>query len=162
MMKFSPILLSGLFLSAPVFAQQGQSNTYSTQNCYMHYEHYTAGSYNSDGSYRKGNLKTKRKRVPCNQVEVAHGAYHGGYHQPYPQTYAQPYPQPYPQQQSPIVIQQGSSQSSGCDRIARMGLGAGGGALAGRYIGGGSKSKHTIRNTTIGAIAGGVIGRMFC
>lgn len=157
-MKFSPILISGLFFATPAIAQQGQSNFYSTQKCYEYYEHYTAGSYNSDGSYRRGDLRIKRRKVPCNQVELAHNGYHGN-HQSYPQSYAQPYPQ----QQSPIVIQQGSSQPTrNCDSLARMGIGAGGGAIAGRYLGGGKKSKHTIRNTTIGAIAGGFLGRIFC
>ena len=44
----------------------------------------------------------------------------------------------------------------------RMGLGALGGGFAGRTVVGGRKSNRTVLGTTLGAVAGSLIGRATC
>ena len=116
-------------------------------------ERYQQGYTDGKGNYVKGKVITYRERIPCNAGEQQTAHYQA------PPQYQQTTPYPY-QYQPPTQTSAPSPPIHRCDQLARMGLTAGGGALLGRYVGGGVKSRHTIRNTTIGAVAGGIIGRI--
>ena len=123
---------------------------------YRETERFVPGYYTESGNWVAGRIVQTNQQVPCDMHHATHVSH--GYHQQ--NNY---YPQQYPQQQQqPLIINnQPPAQSGGrCDQLARMGLGAGGGGAAGYFIGGGKKSSNTIRNTTIGAVAGGIIGRI--
>ena len=146
------ILTASLFalgtLSIPVSAE-AQSRTF-LEACeqYEVTETYTPGTM-VNGSYSRGHVDYTRNRVPC-----------GGTYQP-THHYSQPYnhyPQQYQQPQQPIIVQQAHCNG----KILRMGLGAIGGGFAGRYAVGGKKSNKTVLGTTLGAVAGSLIGRATC
>ena len=132
-----------------------QTETYTCKT-YRRTERVIPGHYNRAGIWVSARIVQGNYEIPCDMPHATHVSH--GYHQQ--NNY---YPQQYPQQQQqPVIINnQPPVQRGGrCDQLARMGLGAGGGSLAGYYIGGGKKSSNTIRNTTIGAVAGGIIGRI--
>ena len=136
-----------------------ETTTYECKN-YRRTERVIPGHYNQSGNWVSARIVQTNHQVPCDMPHATHVSH--GYHQQnnyYPQQYQQQYPQ---QQQPPVIINnQPPAQRGGrCDQLARMGLGAGGGSVAGYFIGGGKKSKHTIRNTTIGAVTGGILGRI--
>ena len=148
----SLIALSTLCVPASV---EAQSRTF-LEECeqYEVTETYTPGTL-SNGSYSRGSVNYVRNRVPCqgNYQPIHH------YSQPY-NHYPQQYHQPsgYHQAQQPIVIQQAQCEG----KILRMGLGALGGGFAGRTVVGGRKSNKTVLGTTLGAVAGSLIGRATC
>ena len=66
---------------------------------------------------------------------------------------------------APTVVQQPVAQApvARCeDKLARMGVGGVLGGIAGRYAVGGKKSDKTILGTTIGAVAGSLVGAATC
>ena len=148
----SLIALGTLCVPASV---EAQSRTF-LEECeqYEVTETYTPGTL-SNGSYSRGSVNYVRNRVPCQ------GSYQPVHHysQPY-NHYPQQYQQPsgYHQAQQPIVIQQAQCEG----KILRMGLGALGGGFAGRTVVGGRKSNKTVLGTTLGAVAGSLIGRATC
>ena len=135
-----------------------ETTTYECKN-YRRSEKVIPGHYDQVGNWVSARIIQTNHQVPCDMPRATHVSH--GYHQQN-NYYPQQYPQQYRQQQQPVIINnQPPAQRGGqCDQLARMGLGAGGGSVAGYFIGGGKKSKHTIRNTTIGAVAGGIIGRI--
>ena len=48
------------------------------------------------------------------------------------------------------------------DKLARMGVGGVLGGVVGRYAVGGSKSSNTVLGTTVGAVAGSLVGAATC
>ena len=125
------------------------------QSCsaYQYTETYKPGYYLPNGIWVSGRVAESQIEIPCNTQghQTAH------YQTPPQHHHSSQYPVQY---QSPTNTNNSIPASNQCDQLARMGLTAGGGAILGRYLGGGVKSKHTIRNTTIGAIAGGIVGRI--
>ena len=143
------------FLTPSAHAYALETQTYTCKN-YLRTERVVPGHYDKGGNWVSARIIQSNRAVPCDMPHATHVSH--GYHQQ--NNY---YPQQYPQhQQQPLIINnQPPAQRGGrCDQLARMGLGAGGGSLAGYYIGGGKQSSNTIRNTTIGAVAGGIIGRI--
>ena len=77
------ILLSLLFLPAPVVAQQ--VNVYGENYCYVNTEQYVPGYYDAYGRYMGGYVNRTRNRVPCGEnVSVNPQPYYnnggGGYY----------------------------------------------------------------------------------
>lgn len=175
-MKLSTFILPVLFTSASFagVAAQAEYQVFHEQHCYENVERYVPGYYKANGRYVSAKVKNKRRKVGCDQAQTAPASYGGsfygsfgnsdiahGYHQPhYPQQQTNYYQQQYPQQQQPIVINQPQNQCNG--KLLRMGIGAVGGGLAGRYAVGGRKSSNTILGTVLGAGAGSLIGRATC
>ena len=173
-MKLSTFILPVLFTSASFagVAAQAEYQVFHEQHCYENVERYVPGYYRANGRYVSARVKNKRRKVGCDQAQTAPTSYGGsfygsfgnsdiahGYHQPhYPQQQTNYYPQQ--QQQQPIVINQPQNQCNG--KLLRMGIGALGGGLAGRYAVGGRKSSNTILGTVLGAGAGSLIGRATC
>ena len=139
------ILTASLFalgaLSIPVSVEAHSRTFLEACEQYEVTETYIPGTM-VNGSYSRGHVDYTRNRVPC-----------GGVYQP---TYH--YPRQYQQPQQPIVVQQAHCNG----KILRMGLGAIGGGFAGRYAVGGKKSNKTVLGTTLGAVAGSLIGRATC
>ena len=172
-MKLSTFILPVLFTTASfsAVAAQAEYQVFHEQHCYENVERYVPGYYRANGQYVSAKVKNKRRKVGCDQAQTAPTSYGGsfygsfgnsdiahGYHQPhYPQQQTNYYPQ---QQQQPIVINQPQNQCNG--KLLRMGIGALGGGLAGRYAVGGRKSSNTILGTVLGAGAGSLIGRATC
>ena len=172
-MKLSTFILPFLFTSASFagLAAKAEYQVFHEQHCYENVESYVPGYYKANGRYVSAKVKNKRRKVGCDQAQTAPTSYGGsfygsfgnsdiahGYHQPhYPQQQTNYYPQ---QQQQPIVINQPQNQCNG--KLLRMGIGALGGGLAGRYAVGGRKSSNTILGTVLGAGAGSLIGRATC
>jgi hypothetical protein len=177
--------LLALLIAVP-FLTPSTANAYEQTHykcsAYRTTEYLEPGHRDHNGNWVGGKIREVRSKVPCQPggaIRVSHGYSQQPYHQQhvinnYPQQYPQQQYQPryqqqqypqqqYPQQQQqPVIInnQQPARSGGNCDQLARVGLGAGGGGAAGYFIGGGKKSKNTIRNTTIGAVAGGIIGRI--
>ena len=164
-MKLSTFILPVLITTASFsgVAAQAEYQVFHEQHCYENVERYVPGYYRANGRYVSARVKNKRRKVGCDQAQTAPTSYGGsfygsfgnsdiahGYHQPH-------YPQ---QQQQPIVINQPQNQCNG--KLLRMGIGALGGGLAGRYAVGGRKSSNTILGTVLGAGAGTLIGRATC
>lgn len=142
------VLLIGTLLlitAQPSFAHHHVS-FFQECEAYEIEEKYLKGRYDAHGNYIRGKVTSHRTRVPCPTTLISHHPYPPQQHQ-YP---AQP-PQNYIQT---------SREPSRCDGLSRVLIGGLGGGIAGRYIGGGTKSRHTIRNTTIGAVTGGLLGRL--
>lgn len=172
-MKLSTFILPVLITTASFsgVAAQAEYQVFHEQHCYENVEQYVPGYYRNNGRYVSAKVKNKRRKVGCDQAQIAPTSYGGsfygsfgnsdiahGYHQPhYPQQQTNYYPQ---QQQQPIVINQPQNQCNG--KLLRMGIGALGGGLAGRYAVGGRKSSNTILGTVLGAGAGSLIGRATC
>ena len=171
-MKLSTFILPVLFTTASfsAVAAQAEYQVFHEQHCYENVERYIPGYYRANGRYVSAKVKNKRRKVGCDQAQTApasygssfHGSFEGGniahgYHQPH---YPQQQTNYYPQQQQPIVINQPQNQCNG--KLLRMGIGALGGGLAGRYAVGGRKSSNTILGTVLGAGAGTLIGRATC
>lgn len=172
-MKLSTFILPVLITTASFsgVAAQAEYQVFHEQHCYENVEQYVPGYYRNNGRYVSAKVKNKRRKVGCDQAQTAPTSYGGsfygsfgnsdiahGYHQPhYPQQQTNYYPQ---QQQQPIVINQPQNQCNG--KLLRMGIGALGGGLAGRYAVGGRKSSNTILGTVLGAGAGSLIGRATC
>ena len=172
--------LLALLIAVP-FLTPSTANAYEQTHykcsAYRTTEYLEPGHSDHNGNWVSGRVREVKTKVPCRSggaMRVSHGYSQqpryqqhviNNYPQQYPQQQYQPryQQQQYPQQQQqPVIInnQQPARSSRNCDQLARMGLGAGGGGAAGYFIGGGKKSKNTIRNTTIGAVAGGIIGRI--
>lgn len=73
----------------------------------------------------------------------------------------------YPTHQAPaaaaaqaVQVNSAPAPTRRCDQLSRMGLGALGGGLAGRYLVGGRKSSKTVLGTTVGAVGGLLVGRV--
>lgn len=157
MKPFLALLVAVPFLT-PSTANAYEQTHYKC-NAYKTTEYLEPGHRDHNGNWVSGRIREVKHKIPCQSggaVHVSHGYGH------YQQHVINNYPQQQYQQQQPVIInnQQPSQSGRNCDQLARMGLGAGGGGAAGYFIGGGKKSKHTIRNTTIGAVAGGIIGRI--
>ena len=129
-------------------------------NSYHITESYEPGGLNSSGFYERGSITTNRNRIPCNPSGWESAHYSPHHHAP------TAYPYPVQQQQQPIqsnrptVVNVQQNQCEG--KLLRMGLGAIGGGFAGRYAVGGKKSNKTLLGTTLGAMAGSLIGRATC
>lgn len=65
------LLLLPLMVAGPAFAGgpvvRGQRNVYHEEYCYKNVERYTPGYYDSYGTYHKGRVRTRRRRVPCDR-----------------------------------------------------------------------------------------------
>ena len=153
------ILIGTFFLlsTEPSFAHHHQQ-VRETCNAYRYTETYKPGHYLPNGTWVSGRVVQGQVEIPCSSYGtptpvVAH--HHSGHHH-------HPTQQQAPPQSSQHVqnVVQASAGTQRCDGLSRVLVGGLGGGIAGRYIGGGSKSKHTIRNTTIGAVAGGLLGRV--
>jgi hypothetical protein len=118
-------------------------------------EQYIAGGIGENGYYRRGRIESNKHRIPCHNSIVPPSYQTSHYYPHHYPTYGTPR-----QSQPMIVNQQAPSNSRGCDQLVRMGFGSAIGGAGGWYLGGGKKSRHSIRNTTIGALAGGIIGRI--
>jgi hypothetical protein len=70
-MKLPAILLSSLFIAAPVYA--GGPRIYRENHCYENVEEYVPGYYNSYGQYVGGYIKHDRRKVACNHSRPNHG-----------------------------------------------------------------------------------------
>ena len=145
------VLLSLLIAipAIPVSAQQ--VSTFEECRRYIITERYTPGYTDHNGYYQRGDIHTNRNRTDC--------YYPTHYQQQINHTYV-PRPHIVPSQNQQSIVNQpivNQTPQRNCDSLSRLGLGIFGGGTAGRYIGGGKKSRHTIRNTTIGAIAGGIL-----
>ena len=140
------VVISSLTLiSQPAFAHH--QSVHETCHRYRYSEEYIPGYTTPEGIYVQGRIKQSNIQLPCNSYQV---------HNPH---YTTPH---YPQQQQSqaVAITPPTSQAKSCDGIARMGISTLAGGLAGRYLGGGVKSPNTVRNTTIGAVGGFVVGSL--
>ena len=164
--QVSILVTSSLIFSEPAKAQQ-QSDFVQCKSFHIT-ENYEPGGLNSKGIYERGSVRTTRRRIPCTNAgwESAHYSHH--HHAPVPYGYGYPqqqYQQQYQQQQPvqnrpPVVVNVPQNQCQG--KLLRMGLGAVGGGFAGRYAVGGKKSNKTVLGTTLGAVAGSLLGRVTC
>ena len=165
MEKHSLPVLVAVLMALPVPAVAQHQKTFETCRAYRHTEIYEPGRINANGGYVRGEVRTKRRRIDCapDGYTTAHGGHHYGHP---PAGYQYPVPVPYPQHQGgggqPVVVNT-SPPAPGCGgKLVRMGLGGILGGVAGRYAVGGRKSNKTILRTTIGAVAGSLVGRATC
>ena len=128
-------------------------------------ESYERGGLNPSGIYQRGEVRTTRRRVPCTNAGWKSAHYSPHHHAPVPYGYGHPYPQHYPTHQAPaaaqaVQVNSAPAVAGQCDQLTRMGLGALGGGIAGRYLVGGRKSSKTVLGTTVGAVSGLLVGRV--
>jgi len=69
-MKLPAILLSSLFIAAPVYA--GGPRIFNESHCYENVEEYVPGYYNNYGQYVGGYIKHDRRKVACNHRPHSH------------------------------------------------------------------------------------------
>ena len=163
MEKHSLPVLVAVLMALPLPAVAQHQKTFETCRAYRHTEIYEPGRINANGSYVRGRVNSNRDRIDCTPdgYTTAHMGHHYGH---LPAGYPYPVPMPYPQQQAggqPIVVNTPSPPECG-GKLVRMGLGGILGGVAGRYVVGGRKSNKTILGTTIGAVAGSLVGRATC
>ena len=165
MEKHSLPVLVAVLMAFPLPAGAQHQRTFETCRSYRHTETYVPGRINANGRYEQGEVRTKRRRIDCapDGYTTAHGGHHYGHP---PAGYPYPVPVPYPQHQGggggqPVVVNNSSAPECG-GKLVRMGLGGILGGVAGRYAVGGRKSNKTILGTTIGAVAGSLVGRATC
>ena len=76
-MKLPAILLSSLFIAAPVYAggpvTRGQ-RVYRESHCYENVEEYVPGYYNNYGQYIGGYIKHDRRKVACSHSRPNSGS----------------------------------------------------------------------------------------
>lgn len=73
MNKFALLLLPLIFAGPAVaggHVVRGQRNVYHEEYCYKNVERYTPGYYNEYGTYMRGRVKVRKKRVPCNRYHA--------------------------------------------------------------------------------------------
>lgn len=149
-----------LLLLIPVLVPQAavahhHSRTFERCSTTRTTETYIPGYQDEYGYYRKGSIQVDQQELAC-----APAAPVGYYSHQYQQPQYQYAPQQQQQASQPTVV---AVQEQRCEgQLMRMGLGAIGGGFAGRYAVGGKKSNKTVLGTTLGAVAGSLIGRATC
>ena len=139
-------IYAALLLTCPGALAQTRT-VEETCNAYRYEETYIPGHADRNGRWVNGTTRVSRQRIPCTP-----GSAGVAYSQPaygLPPTYSQP-----------VRVTVARDKCEG--KLLRMGLGAIGGGLAGRYAVGGKRSSNTVLATTIGAAAGSLIGRATC
>ena len=159
-----PLVMAAL-MAFPFPALAHHQQVRETCNAYRYTETYRPGRYDHNGTWIGGRVVEGQVEIPCPAYggEVAHAVHHHSHSYPA----AVPYPrQQQPQQANPVLI---NNQAAGavppqrCGGVlARMGIGGILGGVAGRYAVGGKKSKNTVLGTTVGAMAGSLVGRATC
>ena len=156
--QVSIFVTGSLFFSEPADAHN-QTEIIEC-NSYHITENYEPGGLNSRGVYERGSVSTTRRRIPCTNAGWGSAHHSPHHHAPVPYEYGHPQQQQQYQQQQPVVVNVPQNQCQG--KLLRMGLGAVGGGFAGRYAVGGKKSNKTVLGTTLGAVAGSLLGRITC
>ena len=162
-MKEVVVALTPLFLVAgmPVNAHHHYQ---SRESCtaYRHHETYKPGYYDHNGTWIRGRVQRGSTSIPCSTDTASRPpTTHSQHHHPYQHQYEPPRP---PQNTSqPILINNTTTPTTGCtNKVGRMVIGAAGGAVAGNYMWGGRKSKNSVRNIGLSALAGSLLGRISC
>ena len=154
----SSLLLASLVAIAPTAAfAHHQPLVRETCKAYRHTETYKPGHYLPNGIWVSGRVVRGQVEIPCSSygtpapVVAHHPHYH---HDPAPVVSSAPTVVQQPVAQAPVARCEG--------KLARMGVGGVLGGIAGRYAVGGKKSDKTILGTTIGAVAGSLVGAATC
>ena len=160
-------VLVAVLMAFPLPAIAHHQQVRDTCNAYRHTETYRPGRYDHNGRWIGGRVVEGQVEIPCSSYggEVAHAVHHHS-HAPHAYPAAVHYPQQQqPQQANPVLInnQAGGAVQQRCSgKLARMGLGGILGGVVGRYAVGGRKSNKTVLGTTIGAVAGSLVGSATC
>ncbi len=163
MRKSALVLATGLAF-APAAPALAHHNHHLVTSCdsYRVVKRYVPARFNRHGALVGGYWKTKRKCAHPTQTLLVSTPHHQHIHSAYIHYHHAPAPVV---RSAPTVVQQPVAQAlvDQCeDKLARMGVGGVLGGIAGRYAVGGKKSDKTILGTTIGAVAGSLVGAATC
>ena len=163
MRKSALVLATGLAF-APAAPALAHHNHHLVTSCdsYRVVKRYVPARFNRHGVLVGGFYKTKRKCAHPARTLLVSAPHHGHIHSAYIHYHHAPAPVV---RSAPTVVQQPVAQAlvDQCeDKLARMGVGGVLGGIAGRYAVGGKKSDKTILGTTIGAVAGSLVGAATC
>ena len=162
-MKRALLLAAGLAF-APAAPALAHHNHYLVTSCdsYRAVKRYVPARFNRHGVLVGGFWKTKRKCAHPTRTLLLSTPHHGHINSAYIHYHHAPSPVV---RSAPTVVQQPVAQApvEQCEgKLARMGVGGVLGGIAGRYAVGGKKSDKTILGTTIGAVAGSLVGAATC
>ena len=171
MRKTALLLATGLVLGpAPAFAHHKHHlvsvahhphHRVTSCNSYKVVKRYMPARYNSYGQLVGGRWKTKRKCAHPTRTLLVSSPYHRHIHSPHIHPHAS---MPVVVQEQMVVYQPvATAPLKRCeDKLARIGVGGVLGGVVGRYAVGGSKSSKTVLRTTLGAVAGSLVGAVTC
>ena len=162
-MKRALLLAAGLAF-APAAPALAHHNHHLVTSCdsYRMVKRYVPARFNRHGALVGGYWKTKRKCAHPTRTLLVRTPHHQYIHSAYIPYHHAPAPVV---RSAPTVVQQPIAQApvAQCEgKLARMGVGGVLGGIAGRYAVGGKKSDKTILGTTIGAVAGSLVGAATC
>ena len=163
MRKTALLLLIGLGF-APAAPALAHHNHHLVTSCdsYWVVKRYVPARFNRHGALVGGYWKSKRKCAHPTRTLLVSTPHHQHIHSAYIHYHLAPVPVA---RTAPTVVQQPVAQApvARCaGKLARMGVGGVLGGIAGRYAVGGRKSDKTILGSTIGAVAGSLVGAATC
>ena len=130
-------------------------------NSYKVVKKFVPARFNRYGQLVGGHWKTKRKCAHPTRTLLVSSPYHRHVHSTHIHHHTSV---PVVTKEPRVVHQQvATAPANRCeDKLARMGVGGLLGGVVGRYAVGGSKSSNTVLGTTVGAVAGSLVGAATC
>ena len=130
-------------------------------NSYKVVKKFVPARFNRYGQLVGGHWKTKRKCAHPTRTLLVSSPYHRHIHSTHIHHHTSV---PVVAKEPKVVHQQvATAPVNRCeDKLARMGVGGVLGGLVGRFAVGGSKSSNTVLGTTVGAVAGSLVGAATC
>ena len=171
MRKTALLLATGLVLGpAPAFAHHKHHlvsvahhphHLVTSCNSYKVVKKFVPARFNRYGQLVGGHWKTKRKCAHPTRTLLVSSPYHRHIHSTHIHHHTSV---PVVAKEPKVVHQQvATAPVNRCeDKLARMGVGGVLGGVVGRFAVGGSKSSNTVLGTTVGAVAGSLVGAATC